>query len=85
MTNVIPFTSRLRQEPVAVPADEERAALAAELIELIGRVRETTERTAALSGPGFQVEQAAQHLLDAVTALERAVDALTEDGEWVPF
>jgi hypothetical protein len=31
------------------------------------------------------VEQTAQHLLDAVTALEEATDALTENGEWVPF
>lgn len=64
---------------------EERAALASDLIDLIERVREMTEHVAALSGPAVQVQQTAQHLLDAGTALERAVDTLTEGGEWVPF
>jgi hypothetical protein len=40
---------------------------------------------AALPGPSLQIEHTAQNLLDAGTALERAVEALTEDGEWVPF
>jgi hypothetical protein len=64
---------------------EERAALAADLIDLIERVREVTERVVALPGPTLQVQQTAQQLLDAGTALERAVDSLTEGGEWVPF
>ena len=33
----------------------------------------------------LQIQQTAQQLLDAGTALERAVDSLTEGGEWVPF
>lgn len=86
MTNVIPFTARRKQEQPAVsPDDEERAALAATLIDLIAQVREVAERTTALTGPSLRVEQTAQHLLDAVTALECAVETLTEDGEWVPF
>ncbi|MCB5174987.1 MULTISPECIES: hypothetical protein [Microvirga] len=86
MSNVIPFSSRSRQQtPAATPAEEERAALAADLIEMIDRVRELTERVVALPGPGLQVEQTAQHLLDAATALECATEALTEGGEWVPF
>jgi hypothetical protein len=60
-------------------------ALAADLIELIERVREATEHAVALAGPSLCVQQTAQHLLDASTALERAVDTLTEGGEWVPF
>jgi hypothetical protein len=44
-----------------------------------------TEHVAALSGPSLQIQQTAQHLLDAGTALERAVESLTENGEWVPF
>jgi hypothetical protein len=44
-----------------------------------------TERVAALPRPSLQIEHTAQNLLDAGTALERAVEALTEDGEWVPF
>jgi len=86
MSNVIPFSSRKKQKaPVGASADEERAALAAELIEMIDQVRELTGRVAALPGPSLQVEQTAQHLLDAATALECATDALTEGGEWVPF
>jgi hypothetical protein len=86
MSNVIPFSSRSKQRtPAASPAEEERAALAADLIALIDQVREVTGRVAILPGPRLHVEQTAQHLLDAATALESAADALTEGGEWVPF
>ena len=86
MTNVIPFTARRKQEQPAVsPDDEERAALAATLIDLIAQVREAAGQATSLGGPALQVEHTAQHLMDAVTALECAVEALTEDGEWVPF
>lgn len=85
MTNVIPFAPRLRQEQPAAAEAEERAALAADLIDLIERVRDVTEHVTALPGPSRHIEQTAQHLLDAATALERAVDTLTEGGEWVPF
>jgi len=84
MSNVIPFSSRVKQQQPAAVA-EERAALAADLIELIERVRDTIERAVVLPGPSLQVEQTAQHLLDAATALERATEALTDGGEWVPF
>ena len=84
MTNVIPLPSRLKKDRSSADA-EERAALAADLIAVIEQVREITERAVALSGPSLQIQQTAQHLLDASTALERAVDALTEGGEWVPF
>ncbi len=85
MSNVIPLAPRLKQGRSTANEAEERAALAADLIDLIDRVREVTEHVAALSGPSLQVQQTAQHLLDAGTALERAVDTLTEGGEWVPF
>jgi hypothetical protein len=86
MSNVIPFSLRpKRQAPAGASADEERAALAADLIALIDQVRDLTGRVAALPGPTLQVEQTAQHLLDAATALECATDTLTEGGDWVPF
>jgi hypothetical protein len=86
MSNVIPFSARPKQRrPAAATAVEERAALAANLIELVERVREATECAATLTGPSLHVEQSAQHLLDAATALERALDAITERGDWVPF
>lgn len=85
MSNVIPLTPRLKQARSAHSEAEERAALAADLIDLVERVREMTEHVAALPGPSLQVQQTAQQLLDAGTALERAVEALTENGEWVPF
>ena len=84
MSNVIPLAPRLKQgHPPA--AEAERAALAADLIDLIERVRELTEHVAGLPGPPLQIQQTAQQLLDAGTAIERAVDSLTEGGEWVPF
>jgi predicted nuclease with TOPRIM domain len=85
MTNVIPFAPRRKHGQSPADEAEERAALAADLIEFVASVREMTERVAALRGPSLQVEHTAQNLLDAGTALERALEALTEDGEWVPF
>jgi len=85
MSNVIPLAPRLKPGRSANADAEERAALAADLIELIERVRELTEHVADLPGPPLQIQQTAQQLLDAGTALERAVDSLTEGGEWVPF
>ncbi len=85
MSNVIPLAPRLKQGQPPVAEAEDRAALAAELIDLIERVRDLTEYVAALPGSALQIQQTAQQLLDAGTALERAVDCLTEGGEWVPF
>jgi len=85
MSNVIPLAPRLKPGRSAHAEAGERAALAADLIELIERVRDLTEHVAGLPGPPLQIQQTAQQLLDAGTALERAVDSLTEGGEWVPF
>jgi hypothetical protein len=85
MSNVIPLAPRLKPGRSAHAEAEERAALAADLIDLIERVRDLTEHVAGLPGPPLQIQQTAQQLLDAGTALERAVDSLTEGGEWVPF
>ncbi len=85
MSNVIPLAPRLKPGRSANAEAEERAALAADLIDLIERVRDLTEHVACLPGPPLQIQQTAQQLLDAGTALERAVDSLTEGGEWVPF
>ncbi|WP_091133085.1 hypothetical protein [Microvirga guangxiensis] len=85
MSNIIPLAPRLKQAKTTLSEVEERAALAADLIDLIERVREMTEHVAALPGPSMQIQQTAQHLLDAGTSLERAVETLTENGEWVPF
>ncbi len=85
MSNIIPLAPRLKQAKSPLSEAEERAALAADLIHLIERVREMTEHVAALPGPSLQIQSTAQHLLDAGTSLERAVESLTENGEWVPF
>jgi len=85
MSNIIPLAPRLKQAKASVSEVEERVALAADMIDLIERVRDLTEHVAALPGPSLRIQQTAQHLLDAGTALERAVESLTENGEWVPF
>ncbi|MBM6594710.1 hypothetical protein [Microvirga pudoricolor] len=86
MSNVITLSShRKRAQPSPPSVAERRAAIASDLIHLIDQVRDVTERAASLSGPSVEIERSAQHLLDAITALERGVDALTDDGEWVPF
>jgi hypothetical protein len=85
MSNVIPFSSRKSSHAPAPSAEDERVALAADLIDLLDQVRDATARMAAFPGPSLHVERTAQHLLDAATSLEQAVDALTENGQWVPF
>ncbi|HZH10506.1 MAG TPA: hypothetical protein VEZ24_09055 [Microvirga sp.] len=85
MSNIIPLAPRLKQAQASASEAEERAALVADLIELIERVREATENVAGLSGPSLRIQQTAQQLLDAGTALEQALESLTENGEWVPF
>lgn len=86
MTNVISLQGRLNVNPRG-PEDQDRAraAVVAELTELLERLRRSAEHAACLSGPTLQVQRSAQHILDAMTALERAADDLTNEGRWYPF
>ena len=54
MSNVIPLAPRLKPGLTPAAEAEERAALAAELIELIERVRDVTEHVAGLPGPALR-------------------------------
>jgi hypothetical protein len=85
MTNVVSLDCHKARRDDSALSGRDRAALAAGLVDLIERVRAATDRAAVLSGPPLQIEQTAQYLLDALSALEAAADALTDDGEWVPF
>jgi hypothetical protein len=85
-SNVISLASLSRGRQIEADAQSRaRAALVSELIELMDHIRHATDHTIALSGPPLQVQRTAQHLLDAMTALECAADILTEEGKWTPF
>ena len=86
MTNVIPW--RPRDASLAEAAGDparEVAALASDLVSLAEQVRAASLRASELQRPALQVERTVQALLDAVTALERGADVLTDEGEWLPF
>ena len=86
MTNVVPLKPRGQQHaPLPAAVARDTAALVADLVDLAEQIRVTSERAAALAHPGLRVERTVQCVLDAVTAIERAADALTDNGEYLPF
>lgn len=86
MSNVVPLHARFRSnESPELVLKRERAALAADLVTIMERIWAAGDRAAALGEPGIETERLVQNLVDAVSSLERAAEALTEDGEWTPF
>lgn len=79
MTNVVPL--RLRALPDHAALAREADAAAAELMALVDELRAISGRVAALRQPGLPVERTVQHLLDAVTAVERAAEAVGHGAE----
>lgn len=61
------------------------ASVADELVALARQLREAGGNVATLERPSLEVERAVQLVLDAVTAVERALDVVTGDGERFPF
>lgn len=86
MTNVVPFQSRSSspaRSNIALARDT--AALIADLVEIAEQIRNASAGASSLPYPALQIERAVQSLLDAITAIERAANALTDDGERLPF
>lgn len=78
MSNVVPF---LRRRTVPQPASCEVVAVADDLFALLEDLQAVSARAAAMDRPPREVEHIVQSLLDAVTAVERALDGIGEGDE----
>jgi hypothetical protein len=86
MTNVVPFQSRgsgIARGEAAMARNT--AALVADLVAVAEQIRTASEAASHLPYPSLRIERTVQSLLDAITAVERAAAALTNDGEHLPF
>lgn len=82
-SNVVP----LRPRPVEADLAAGRAtgAFVSDLVALLAQLEEASAQAATLPRPRLEVERTVQHLLDAATALERALGTATDDGALTPF
>ncbi|MCJ2073553.1 hypothetical protein MKK75_33005 [Methylobacterium sp. J-030] len=81
MSNVLPFRPR---PSVARLARCEVVTVAGDLLELLERLEDVSARAAAMGRPAREVERTVQHLLDAVSAVERALDCIGEGEQSAP-
>ena len=81
LSNVVP----LRPRPPAAAGGRETASLVSDLVAVIAQLRDASARSAGLARPAIEVERTVQLLLDAVTAVESAVDVATDGGALTPF
>ena len=81
MSNVVPFRQR---PPVAQLARCEVVAVAGDLLTLLEQLEDVCARAAATGRPALEVERTVQHLLDAVSAVERALDCIGEGEQAEP-
>ncbi len=85
MTNIVDLRTH-RELQRGRTCVEGRVAVVADLVALSSGIKEVVEKTVELDGPSpLHLEQAVQHLVDALHHLENAMGVLTEDGEWEPF
>lgn len=78
MSNVVPF---LRRPPAPPPAVTDVVAVADDLFALLEQLEAVSARAASMGRPAREVERTVQNLLDAVTAVERALDCIGEGDE----
>jgi hypothetical protein len=81
MSNVLTFRQR---QPAAQLARCEVVAVAGDLLGLLEQLEAVSARAAAMGRPSLEVQRTVQHLLDAVTAVERALDCIGEGDEAAP-
>ncbi|MGU3538373.1 hypothetical protein [Methylobacterium sp. A54F] len=81
MSNVLTFRQR---QPAAQLARCEVVAVAGDLLGLLEQLEDVSARAAAMGRPSLEVQRTVQHLLDAVTAVERALDCIGEGDEAAP-
>ncbi|MCJ2062537.1 hypothetical protein MKK63_07440 [Methylobacterium sp. J-088] len=81
MSNVLPFRPRAN---VARLARCEVVTVAGDLLELLDQLEDVSARAAAMGRPAREVERTVQNLLDAVSAVERALDCIGEGEQSAP-
>lgn len=78
MSNVVPF---LRRPPAPPAVVTDVVAVADDLFALLEQLEAVSARAAGMGRPAREVERTVQNLLDAVTAVERALDCIGEGDE----
>lgn len=81
MTNIVPFRPR---PPVTRLARCEVVTVAGDLLGLLEQLEDVSARAAAMGRPALEVERTVQHLLDAISAVERALDCIGEGEQSAP-
>lgn len=81
MSNVLPF--RLRPTVTRL-ARCEVVTVAGDLLTLLEQLEDVSARAAAMGRPTLEVERTVQYLLDAVGAVERALDCIGEGEQFAP-
>lgn len=76
MSNVVPF-----RRPEATETRGDVVAVADDLFALLDQLQDLSARAAQMGRPTREVERTVQNLLDAVTAVERALDCIGEGEE----
>ncbi|WP_375408736.1 hypothetical protein [uncultured Methylobacterium sp.] len=76
MSNVVPF-----RRPEAPETRVDVVAVADDLFALLDQLQDLSARAAQMGRPTREVERTVQNLLDAVTAVERALDCIGEGQE----
>jgi hypothetical protein len=82
MTNVIPFAARA---DAAVAIARTTVSVVADLVSTVEQIREISERVLPLPYDAREVERTIQALLDAISAIEHAIEVLTQHGQRTPF
>ncbi|AIQ88074.1 protein of unassigned function [Methylobacterium oryzae CBMB20] len=62
----------------------EVVTVAGDLLALLEQLEDVSARAAAMGRPALEVERTVQHLLDAVSAVERALDCIGEGEQSAP-
>ncbi|WP_096487784.1 hypothetical protein [Methylorubrum populi] len=78
MSTIIPFRRPAPATPVRTGCDV--AAVAGDLLVVLDQLEGLVARAAHMDRPRIEVERSVQHLLDAISAVERASDTLGEGG-----
>lgn len=81
MSNVVPFR---RPNILASRAGCDVVAVADDLFAMLDQLQDIAARAALTDRPAVEIERTVQHLLDAVSDVERALDCIGEGSSAAP-
>lgn len=82
MSNIIPFR---RPSKPAIDPRCDVIAVADDLFAVLDDLQGLIDRATMMGRPALEIERTVQNLLDAVSAVERAVDCIGEGNEVAPI